>query len=294
MLDQISPNIEALASANGAINNNNSLGNGDDTNSSSSALIMAIATNKRHNQPQSHLPSNHHLISSNISPNISSLIKPTTNDVGSLQLYNNNTPIMNSHSKSNSSGNGSPQSNGSPTACTSITNTGGGRFKNYHHQNQHHGHQQYIPDRFRSNGGRHSAAIVIAGQSTITNNIGTPQHHQQLFNNSIDNALAISRLDDIHAFVEQEQRRRENRQSHLQHWKDFAKKLGGQIKSLSIGGLTAVDQVVIDLLLKYCVTLDELRINNEIDILSYLTIIKHTVKKIYINCEHGIGKYGSD
>lgn len=108
-------------------------------------------------------------------------------------------------------------------------------------------------------------------------------------NNSIDNALAISRFDDIQAFVEQEQRRRETRQSHLMHWKLFSKKFGAQIKVLSIGGLTAVDQVVIDLLLKYCVALDELRINNEIDILSYLTIIKHTVKRIYINCEHGIG-----
>lgn len=108
-------------------------------------------------------------------------------------------------------------------------------------------------------------------------------------NNSIDNALAISRFDDIQAFVEQEQRRRETRQSHLMHWKLFSKKFGAQVKVLSIGGLTGVDQVVIDLLLKYCVALDELRINNEIDILSYLTIIKHTVKRIYINCEHGIG-----
>ncbi len=77
--------------------------------------------------------------------------------------------------------------------------------------------------------------------------------------------------------------------NYLIQWKMFSKKLGHQLKYLSIGGLTAMDQLAIDMLLKYCHNLDELKINNEIDIISYLAIIRHNVKRIYVDCEHGIG-----
>jgi hypothetical protein len=80
-----------------------------------------------------------------------------------------------------------------------------------------------------------------------------------------------------------------NNQNYLIQWKMFSNKLGHQLKYLSIGGLTAMDQLAIDMLLKYCHNLDELKIYNEIDIISYLAIIRHNVKRIYIDCEHGIG-----
>lgn len=111
-------------------------------------------------------------------------------------------------------------------------------------------------------------------------------YYPSLSNNAIDN---MDKMDHVQAYVEQEQLRHELRQTHLLQWKCFAKKLGSQIRSLSLGSLSALDSIFIDILLKHCIVLEELRINNETDILSYLSIIKHTVKRIYINCEHGIG-----
>jgi hypothetical protein len=74
-----------------------------------------------------------------------------------------------------------------------------------------------------------------------------------------------------------------------QQWKLFAKKIGQQLIYLSIGGLTAMDVNDVDILLKYCDKLIELKISNEIDIISYLAIIRQQIRRIFINCEHGVG-----
>lgn len=134
-----------------------------------------------------------------------------------------------------------------------------------------------------------SDGVRVTSHSSSSSSTSLVVANCTLPTNDQNGAVSISKLDDVQAFVESEQRRRECRQTHLLQWKMFAKQLGLKIRFLSIGGLSAVDQIAIDMLLKYCVVLEELRINNEIDILSYLSIIKHTVNKIYINCEHGIG-----
>ena len=72
-------------------------------------------------------------------------------------------------------------------------------------------------------------------------------------------------------------------------WEKFVMYFGPRLKSLSIGALTEIEQFDIILLFKYCNILEELRINNELDIVPYLAIIRRTVQRIYINCEHGIG-----
>lgn len=102
---------------------------------------------------------------------------------------------------------------------------------------------------------------------------------------------SINKLNDVQAFVEHEQKRRECRQIHLLQWKMFCSKIGGQLNSLTMGGLNALDQMIIDILMKNCTVLEELRINNELDVLFYLTIIKPNIKRIYINVEHGIGEF---
>ena len=124
----------------------------------------------------------------------------------------------------------------------------------------------------------------------LVTNVQSQGHSNQMVFDSLVSQMDNNKRDHVQAYVEQEQIRHEIRQSHLLQWKAFAKKLGSQIRCLSLGSLSSVDSIVIDILLKYSTILEELRINNEIDILSYLSVIKHTIKKIYINCEHGIGK----
>lgn len=128
------------------------------------------------------------------------------------------------------------------------------------------------------------------GDSSSHGHSHSSSHHKHGGGGSSSNSIA-ARLNDIQAFVALEQVKTECRQTHLLQWKSFVKKLGAQITSLSIGALNSVDQIVIDILMKYCEVLEELRINNEIDILSYMTYLKDSVKRIHINCEHGVGEF---
>lgn len=130
------------------------------------------------------------------------------------------------------------------------------------------------------------------GDSSSHGHSYSSSHHKHGGGGSTSNSTSIAaRLNDIQAFVALEQVKTECRQTHLLQWKSFVKKLGAQITSLSIGALNSVDQIVIDILMKYCEVLEELRISNEIDILSYMTYLKDSVKRIHINCEHGVGEY---
>ncbi|OTF68997.1 hypothetical protein BLA29_001069, partial [Euroglyphus maynei] len=137
------------------------------------------------------------------------------------------------------------------------------------------------------NSNSHPSSMNLVQSSTHLQSHG--HHNQMAIDSSLISQMDNNKRDHVQAYVEQEQIRHEIRQGHLLQWKAFAKKLGSQIRCLSLGSLSSVDSIVIDILLKYSTILEELRINNEIDILSYLSMIKLTIKKIYINCEHGIG-----